>query len=89
MMDAASRSDENESSNYDYDSVADGMVTLHWLKIMMALRRMRLRARDGTNNTMQGRRLPRPRRLYNFDTRLDWNVFMENFRNQADFKWHI
>ena len=88
-MNAALRSDENESSNYDYDSVADGMVTLHWFKIMMALRRMRSRARDGTHNTMQGRRLPRPRRLYNFDTRLDWNVFMEKFRNRADFKPHI
>ena len=56
----------------------------------MATARMPLRAAaDGPDNPMQGRRLPRPRRLYSFDTRLNWNVFMEKFRNRAEFKRHI
>ncbi|KAI2492717.1 hypothetical protein MHU86_21824 [Fragilaria crotonensis] len=86
MVDAASRSDGDESTNYDYDSVIDGMVSLHWLKIMVAAARAPL---TGAENTTQGRRLPRPRRLYNFDTRLNWNVFMEKFHNRAEFKRHI
>ena len=56
MVDAASRSYENESANYNYDGGVDDMVSLHWLKIMMASARVPLRAPDGPNNTRQGRR---------------------------------
>jgi hypothetical protein len=89
MVDAASRSYENESANYDYDGAVDGMVSLHWLKILVPSARAPLRPPDGPDDTRQGRRLPRPRRLYNFDTRLNWNVFMERFHNRAEFRRHI
>jgi hypothetical protein len=78
----ALRRDKNESTTYDYESVVDSIVA-HWMKVMVALSRVCLGSAEG-----QGR-LPRQRRFHNFDTRLNWNVFMEKFQNRAEFKRHI
>jgi hypothetical protein len=84
MGDAGLRRDKNETTPYyDYDSVID-----HIVKIMVASARVLSRATDWQDHSLQGTR-PRQRRLLDFDTRLDWSNFMEQFHNQAVLKWYF
>lgn len=90
MGDAGSRRDNKNKSTLDnYDSVVNGILPRHWLKIMGALARVHLKATDGwRDHSLQGTRLQQ-RQLFDINTRLDWRVFMEKFHNRAEYKRHI
>jgi hypothetical protein len=82
MVVAALQRGENESTCYDYISVGDGVVSMHWQTIVLALARVPLRFPDRrTDHAMPGRRQPRLRRSYAFDTRLPWNVLWRSSNN--------
>jgi hypothetical protein len=73
------RRDENKST-YNYDSIVDCIILAHWMKVMVASSSACLSSAEGQDRTLQGR-LPRQRCFHSFDTRLNWNVFMEKFHN--------